>query len=115
MKVEHEVSERAFESRSQVPVHREPGAGNLGRSLEIEDPKIRAQIPMGLRRKRKIRYFTPMQNLLIVALVPSQGNGLVGKVRHLAQEIAKRRVQSGDLFVQLGDAFAHCTNLRLPL
>ena len=50
VQVEHEVDQRPLEPRARADQHREPGAGDLGPALEIDDAERGAEIPVRLRR-----------------------------------------------------------------
>ena len=49
MELQHEVDERPRELRAGTDQHREPGAGDLGASLEVDDPERGPEIPVSLR------------------------------------------------------------------
>ncbi len=47
VRVEHEINERAFELRAQPDVDGEPRPGDFSGALEIENPEVGADIPVG--------------------------------------------------------------------
>ncbi len=66
MHVEHEVRESALQLRAHVPIHGEAAAGDLHRTLEIQNPQLLAQFPVRLRSETELARRSPAPYFLVV-------------------------------------------------
>ena len=80
VQVEHEVDQRARETRAGADEHRETGAGDLGSSFEIHDAKRGSQIPVRLRGERKLARRPVPSHLCVVRRALSHGHTRVRKI-----------------------------------
>ncbi len=95
VQIEHELPERAFQSRQGAPQHDEARAGEFGGRGEIHQPQRLAQLEMLLRREVEVVWRPVLRQHDVGALI--------GAVRHLEvqdigqplQGAADRRVQGG--------------------
>ena len=82
MQVQHEIDQRPLEARARASEQGEPGAGNLGRTIDIQDsegaPKV--DVIQGL----KIEFWrrSPPADLGVCTFIRSDGYGFVRKIRN---------------------------------
>ena len=81
VKLEHELSEGSLEPRSKPGEHREPGAGHLGGSLEVQDSECLAQLPMRFGLEVEARRLAPLAHECVGGLVGSHRHRFVRQVR----------------------------------
>ena len=53
VQIEHEIDQRAGETRAGADQHREARARDLGAALEVDDAERRPEVPVRLRRERE--------------------------------------------------------------
>jgi len=103
MQLEHEGDQGPFQARPLPLQQPEPRAGQLGRALEVHDPQVFAQVPVGLEGVGEGRPLPPNPDLDVVAGVAAIGSRGVGKIRDPIQELLLFLLQGGALAVQRGD------------
>ena len=83
VQVEHEGAERPLQSCPPTEVGGEPGTGKLGAALEVEDPELRADVPVGLRLEVELRQIADHPLDAVRRLVAADRDRLVSDVRYL--------------------------------
>ena len=84
--VEHEGDQRPFELRPLAPQHREAGAAELGRPIQVEDAKPGCQVHMVLRLLDGPR-LAPALDLDVAVLVAARRDAVVGHVGDRREEV----------------------------
>ena len=103
MQVQHEVNDRALQSGAHALVNSEPGAGDLGCALEVEDVQIFADVPVGFHLEALFSRGAPLAQLDIIAVVYAFLYVFIRCVRHVQQSVAQSLFCLGDLSVQFLD------------
>jgi len=78
--VEHEIDQGPFHPGGRGQGDREARPGDLGRPVEIEDPKARSEIPVGQRLEIELPGLAGPPDLDVARGVRPDGHGLVGQV-----------------------------------
>ncbi len=114
MHIEHEVDQRSFESGAQTDVNSKSCAGDLRRTLHVEDAEFRPQIPMRFRLEVERARLPPAADLDVVLFRLPDRHGFVRRVRNARELFPERLVELSHTFVEFGDPFAGLADLRLP-
>ena len=89
VRIEHELHERALQSRQLTLHHDKPGAGDLARGFKIELAESFAELDMVARLETELAWFAPLTNLGIVVLAIA-GRDVVGQeVRQAEFDVAQ--------------------------
>ena len=94
VQLQHEVDERPGQARTRAHQHRETRPGHPGRTLEIEDPECRAEVPVSLRLEREGRDRAPPPHFLVVV---GRGPERDAGVRQVGQRHEQRVALAFDL------------------
>ena len=98
VQVEHEVHQRAFELRAEIPVDSEAGARDLCSAFEIENAQLLAQFPVRLGSEVELRRRAPAANLHVVFFALADGNAVVGRLG-MPSKISRRRASASSIFL----------------
>jgi UTP--glucose-1-phosphate uridylyltransferase len=103
VEVEHEVDERARETRARADQYRETRAGDLRPAFEIDDAQCRTKIPMRLRRKREVSRRANATNLFVIVCALPGRNTRMRNVRDDEQALIASLLEQIELRFQLFD------------
>ena len=92
VKVEHEVDNRSFQSRTESLVDRESRTCDLCSSFKVQDIKICTDVPVCFFFKIELLRLSPFSQLDICAVVCSHLNVFVRCVRDVEQCVAQIRL-----------------------
>src|SRR3569833_3460305 len=87
MQVQHELDQRAVQTRERTAHHRKARTGDFRSGLEVEKDELRAEIDVILGREVELRRRAPTAHLDVVVLVPALWHGGVWDIRHAQQDV----------------------------
>ena len=102
VRIEHEIDQRALELRSEAPVHGKPRAGDFSGALEIQNPQIGTEFPVGLRSEIELAGLAAAPDLDIFLRATTHRNRFVRQVRNPGQQILMLLVERADLLIERG-------------
>ena len=97
--VQEEIRQRAFQPRSSSAIEGKARPGDLNGSLQVENPGLFPNFPMGLRLEIKVWGSTPPPYLDVFIRAFAYRHGRVQQVGHGEHEIPLLRVQLRNPFV----------------
>ncbi len=103
VELEHELNESARETSAVAHENREARSRQLARSLEVENPEIGADVPVGLRFEVELGLVPPGANDDVVVARSTDGHDRIGNVRDAEQRVGDASLDVGDLLLELLD------------
>ena len=100
MEIQHEINDRAFQSRSHSLIYRKSGSGDFSRPFKIQDIQILTDIPMGLFFKVKRSWLAPFAQFHIVAVIRAHLHIFIRSVGDIEQRIAQFFFHRADFGIQ---------------
>jgi hypothetical protein len=89
MEVEHEVYQGPLEMGALPPEDIEAGPGELDAALEIYDPQILTQFPVGPGGEGELLRLPPGPQHLVIAFVPAHRDAMVRDIGNAEEEIVQ--------------------------
>ncbi len=106
VQIEHEVGQRTFELRAQVPINCKARAGELHRAFQIQNAQFRSQIPMRLGSEIELRRRPPASHFHVLFCAVAHGHAGVRKVRNARENVLQANVEIGGSFLPRLDLLA---------
>src|SRR5713226_3583012 len=112
VQVEHEIDQRAFQSRAGAVQNREARAGDLRRALEIENAERRSQVDVILWCEIKFWLRAPAADLRIRRFVFADRYAFVGNVWQNLKEFAQPSLGAGSNFIGFRNPYLQFVGFR---